>query len=158
MNSNEHDHVCYALGYYHGRALGIEQNPYTGDFSRRCYREGYDAGVSHYCQETHSEDCKKTPSPNLTPKELQKYVSKHRHLLIAEATKYLDKEDGVWTYWGEVALCIYFDRWDWPKSNEKWYRIYAFPLIETDRGMMEEDMRYFTCVADIRTENLDASH
>lgn len=57
MRSNEHDHVAYALGYYHGRAEGVDQNPYDGDDdARHYYREGYDLGVAHYCHETHPED------------------------------------------------------------------------------------------------------
>ena len=57
MSSNTHDHVAYALGYYHGRAIGVEDNPYDSeDEARYYYRLGYDAGVADYCHENHPED------------------------------------------------------------------------------------------------------
>ena len=44
------EHEAYALGYYDGRATGMEQNPFEPeDESRHWYRIGYDAGVSDYC-------------------------------------------------------------------------------------------------------------
>lgn len=57
MKSNEHDHVAYALGYYHGRAEGVDQNPYDGeDPARYMYTWGYEAGVSDYCHEAHPDE------------------------------------------------------------------------------------------------------
>lgn len=57
MRSNEQDCVAYALGYYHGRAEGVNQNPYDGeDTARSMYTWGYEAGVADYCREAHPED------------------------------------------------------------------------------------------------------
>jgi hypothetical protein len=39
---------AYAVGYYDGRAEGIECNPYRADHLRHAYRQGYDAGVADF--------------------------------------------------------------------------------------------------------------
>ncbi len=46
----------YALGYYHGRALGVSDNAYARDDARVAYAQGYDAGVADYCAEGTGED------------------------------------------------------------------------------------------------------
>lgn len=56
MKIKTSDLVAYAMGYYHGRAIGEEQNPYDDDHQRSLYRAGYDAGVADYCQEAHPEE------------------------------------------------------------------------------------------------------
>ena len=40
---------AYALGYYDGRAIGVEDNPFDSDEERFAYSEGYQRGVSDYC-------------------------------------------------------------------------------------------------------------
>lgn len=43
---------AYALGYYHGRAVGNDEgNPFEDDETKHLYRMGYDAGVADYCEE-----------------------------------------------------------------------------------------------------------
>lgn len=41
---------AYAIGYYDGRAEGVESNPYKAgeDALRHMYRRGYDAGIAEY--------------------------------------------------------------------------------------------------------------
>ena len=39
---------AYALGYYDGRAIGVEANPFDSDEERFAYSEGYQRGVSDY--------------------------------------------------------------------------------------------------------------
>jgi len=42
---------AYALGYYAGRALGVEENPYSGETQAEehaAYTEGYERGVADY--------------------------------------------------------------------------------------------------------------
>lgn len=57
MEFNENHCLAYALGYYHGRAEGVDQNPYEScDPARYWYTRGYDAGVADYCHEAHPED------------------------------------------------------------------------------------------------------
>lgn len=56
MKIKTSDLVAYAVGYYHGRAIGDEQNPYDDDHHRSLYREGYDAGVADYSQDAHPEE------------------------------------------------------------------------------------------------------
>ncbi len=47
---------AYALGYYHGRAVGTENDPYVSDDLRFLYSEGYQRGVTDYCDlDTRSE-------------------------------------------------------------------------------------------------------
>lgn len=36
----------YALGYYHGRALGVSDNAYARADARVAYAQGYDAGAA----------------------------------------------------------------------------------------------------------------
>lgn len=46
------EHYAFAKGYYDGRVVGIDMNPYEHeDESRHWYRVGYDAGVSDYCKD-----------------------------------------------------------------------------------------------------------
>jgi predicted Zn-dependent protease with MMP-like domain len=41
---------AYALGYYEGRAFGVDSNNYDGnDPNRALYKWGYERGVSDYC-------------------------------------------------------------------------------------------------------------
>jgi len=48
----------FALGYYHGRADGVDRNPYYEKFPytdanellTHLYRRGYDAGVADYAE------------------------------------------------------------------------------------------------------------
>lgn len=48
---------AYALGYYHGRAFGVDSVPDSyNDSAVHFYRRGYDAGVSDYCREAHNEE------------------------------------------------------------------------------------------------------
>lgn len=83
--------------------------------------------------------------------KLQAYVDEHRNALIAEATTCMDEEDGRWTYWGDVAMCIYYETWD--QGNDiPYYRICAFPLKEDRHGMMVEDLDFFVQVAVIETQ------
>ena len=56
MNPEEQFCGAYALGYYHGRVEGVEENPYADDKARHDYRLGYDAGVADYCREMHPEE------------------------------------------------------------------------------------------------------
>ena len=48
---------AYALGYYHGKAEGLEDCPYEGYEGqlRHLYRRGYDAGIADYCLEVCDE-------------------------------------------------------------------------------------------------------
>lgn len=42
---------AYARGYYHGRAVGVEENPYSGETQAEehaAYTDGYEAGVNEY--------------------------------------------------------------------------------------------------------------
>lgn len=41
---------AYAIGYYDGRAEGVDNNPYKAgeDALRHMYRRGYDAGVADF--------------------------------------------------------------------------------------------------------------
>jgi len=47
---NEDKLKAYALGYYHGKAEGLEDCPYEGEL-RHLYKRGYDAGIADYCEE-----------------------------------------------------------------------------------------------------------
>lgn len=47
---------AYALGYYHGRALGVSDNAYARDDARVAYDQGYESGVADYCAEDTGED------------------------------------------------------------------------------------------------------
>ena len=47
---------AYALGYYEGREIGTESNPFDGDDLRLMYRRGYDAGVADYCRYDMNEE------------------------------------------------------------------------------------------------------
>lgn len=48
---------AYAIGYYAGRAEGVENNPYAPDDPLRpLYTRGYDCGVTDYCHEAHPEE------------------------------------------------------------------------------------------------------
>lgn len=40
---------AYALGYYDGRLVGYENNVFEDDLDRHSYKQGYDAGVTDYC-------------------------------------------------------------------------------------------------------------
>ena len=87
----------------------------------------------------------------MNKEELKEYVDRHRNALIAEATNHMDEEDGRWAYWGDIAMCIYYETWD--QSNDiPYYRIVAFPLKEDRHGMMVEDMDFFVQVAAIETQ------
>lgn len=47
---NEFELRAFGLGFHHGLAVGIEQNPYeAGSFEFAYYARGYDAGVADYC-------------------------------------------------------------------------------------------------------------
>lgn len=39
---------AYALGYYHGLAIGQENNVFVNDLDRHMYKQGYDAGVTDW--------------------------------------------------------------------------------------------------------------
>ena len=41
---------AYAIGYYHGRACGIEVNNYDDSSLRVLYTLGYERGVADYCE------------------------------------------------------------------------------------------------------------
>jgi len=42
---------AYALGYYHGRADGVDVNPYDhAQQERQLYNDGYEHGVGDYCR------------------------------------------------------------------------------------------------------------
>ena len=50
---------AFARGYYDGRSIGVESNPYDGQSDPQfhsAYRDGYEWGVSDYCRENHPED------------------------------------------------------------------------------------------------------
>lgn len=47
---------AYARGYYDGRVEGVENNPFEDDESRASYSNGYERGVSDYCEETHCDE------------------------------------------------------------------------------------------------------
>ena len=53
MNNNQYNICCaFALGYYHGREDGNENNPYDpSDIARDYYKRGYDKGIVDYCAE-----------------------------------------------------------------------------------------------------------
>ena len=55
---NYHLMTAYALGYYDGRSIGEQNNPYQGGLNQSIYVQGYDHGVSDYCREKHPEDDK----------------------------------------------------------------------------------------------------
>ena len=43
-------YYAYALGYYHGRNDGVEDNPFDpNDLQRFYYKRGYDRGIVDYC-------------------------------------------------------------------------------------------------------------
>lgn len=42
---------AYAIGYFHGRSIGVDNCPYEDDHHRVLYRYGYEAGVADYCEE-----------------------------------------------------------------------------------------------------------
>ena len=50
LNKQEALREAYAVGYYEGRAVGTESNPFEADDLRLSYRHGYDAGVADYCR------------------------------------------------------------------------------------------------------------
>ncbi len=50
------EHYAYALGYYHGRAIGEELNPFKESGERHLYTIGYERGISDYCFEYHNEE------------------------------------------------------------------------------------------------------
>lgn len=41
---------AYALGYYDGRSKGVEVNCFEADEYRLAYTEGYERGVTDYCE------------------------------------------------------------------------------------------------------------
>jgi hypothetical protein len=52
MNIKEFDFMladAYALGYFDGRTHGMTNNPYDDDTQRYLYGQGYERGVSDYC-------------------------------------------------------------------------------------------------------------
>jgi hypothetical protein len=52
-NLNIKDAFAYALGYYHGRALGeFENGTYENmsDKQQHLFKIGYDSGVADYCE------------------------------------------------------------------------------------------------------------
>jgi len=53
MRSNEHDFLmrAYAIGYFHGRSIGVADCPYEDDHKRVLYKYGYEAGVADYCMD-----------------------------------------------------------------------------------------------------------
>lgn len=53
MTIHEPQMRAFALGYYHGRAIGnTDGNPFTeGDSMSYFYKLGYDLGVADYCDE-----------------------------------------------------------------------------------------------------------
>ena len=81
----------------------------------------------------------------MTRVELYIYVLENQKALIAEACKYLDREDGIWAYWGEVALCIYYDEWNLGEPYS--YKIMAFALDESNPAVVEEDLDTFVHLA-----------
>ena len=83
----------------------------------------------------------------MNEEQLKEYVEANKKLLIAEVAKYLDEEDGVWIYWGEIALIVYYDAWE---DEECYYRVTAHPLRETKDGMLEEDMDIWVDLAEIK--------
>lgn len=40
---------AYALGYYNGRSLLLEDNKYHDEQTRGIYQDGYNKGVADYC-------------------------------------------------------------------------------------------------------------
>lgn len=90
----------------------------------------------------------------MNKQELEEYVDKHRNALIAEATTCMDEEDGRWTYWGDIAMCIYYETWV-DGNDIPYYHIAAFPLKEDRHGMMVEDMDFFVPVAEIKTRGIE---
>lgn len=90
----------------------------------------------------------------MNKQELEEYVDKHRNALIAEATTCMDEEDGRWTYWGDIAMCIYYETWD--EGNDiPYYRIIACTLKEDDTGRMTEDLSFFVRVAEIKVRGIE---
>ena len=81
----------------------------------------------------------------MTRVELYIYVLENQKSLIAEACKHLYREDGLWVYWGEVALCIYYDEWNLGEPYS--YKIMAFALKEIYPHVMEEDLDTFVHLA-----------
>ena len=47
--SNIVDVYAYAVGYYDGRAEGVEKCPFDDDCMRDSYKRGYETGVTDYC-------------------------------------------------------------------------------------------------------------
>ena len=41
---------AYALGYHDGRTVGVEDNQFEADEYRLAYSEGYQRGVTDYCE------------------------------------------------------------------------------------------------------------
>jgi len=46
---NSLDVYAYAVGYYDGRAEGVEKCPFDDDCMRDSYKRGYETGVTDYC-------------------------------------------------------------------------------------------------------------
>ena len=82
----------------------------------------------------------------MTRVELYAYVKENRNALIAEACKYLDEEDGVWAYYGDVALSIYYDEWD--EAGEFYYKLAVYAL----NGDNEEAVDTWVWLGTIKTE------
>lgn len=49
--------AAYALGYYHGRARGVDyQQEHYDELENWFYACGYEHGVADYCREAHPEE------------------------------------------------------------------------------------------------------
>jgi hypothetical protein len=47
---------AYALGYFHGRTVGVYDNLFDGEPEAHLFKQGYDSGVADYCEwDTESE-------------------------------------------------------------------------------------------------------
>lgn len=42
---------AHALGYYHGRTVGVYENLFDGESESHWFKRGYDLGVADYCEE-----------------------------------------------------------------------------------------------------------
>ena len=47
--TNAVDLYAYAVGYYDGRAFGVDNCPFEEDCMRQSYKRGYETGVTDYC-------------------------------------------------------------------------------------------------------------
>ena len=49
QTTNAVDLYAYAVGYYDGRAFGVDNCPFEEDCMRQSYKRGYETGVTDYC-------------------------------------------------------------------------------------------------------------